>query len=552
MAKITDFGLVQIVQAAGLDINETGGQAEQRHSIIGRGGIVGTPAYMAPEQWRGEVLDVRSDIYAIGCILYEMISGHCLFQVTSLEDFRIQDLKADILSLKLADSPHVPNALGDLLVSCLAERRADRVATLTDLLERITTIYQQQFGEKPVDKPSNDVGLTYIDYHNRGLTYSILQRHEGALADFNQAIQLNPHYATVYCSRAGTYSDLQKFDEALADFEKAINLDPKRADFYVNRGITYAALQRYDDALADYNRAIQLNHNLALAYRNRGVTYEKLHQYDNALADYDKAIQLDPTDAMAYNNRGNIYFALQRYEEALVSYNRAIKLDSANYDFYRGRGYIYYDMQRFEEALADYNLAILREPEMILYFLRGLTYDKLGQYQEALVDFNKAFEVEPYPTAEFYYERSKVYAKLLRYDEAIYDCERSIELDPTYVMAYLGIGTMLKKRGELAKALPYFEKAAQLGNSRGAQLAGQIKQELESRTLQTELPRLAFEVFQQAKSVDDMQKAVAEYPFMCQGDFIAAMEQVIAQKVAPEQRSYFEQQLSWLRQIKDG
>jgi serine/threonine protein kinase len=64
-AKVTDFGLVDSAQAG-----------------------AGTPAYMSPEQWTEDVLDARSDIYAYGCILFEMLTAHRLFPAITESDWK--------------------------------------------------------------------------------------------------------------------------------------------------------------------------------------------------------------------------------------------------------------------------------------------------------------------------------------------------------------------------------------------------------------------------------------------------------------------------------
>ncbi|MEI7849915.1 MAG: serine/threonine-protein kinase, partial [Chloroflexota bacterium] len=72
--RVTDFGLVAILK------DETGRLKDEENSdAIGRThlthGIVGTPLYMASEQWQGEALGIYTDVYALGCILYEMLTG---------------------------------------------------------------------------------------------------------------------------------------------------------------------------------------------------------------------------------------------------------------------------------------------------------------------------------------------------------------------------------------------------------------------------------------------------------------------------------------------
>ena len=70
-AKVMDFGLAKHASADATPI----GSAETASLLTQQGGIVGTVAYMSPEQARGEPLDPRSDLFSVGVLLYEMVSG---------------------------------------------------------------------------------------------------------------------------------------------------------------------------------------------------------------------------------------------------------------------------------------------------------------------------------------------------------------------------------------------------------------------------------------------------------------------------------------------
>ncbi len=172
LAKVTDFGLAQIVESAGLEIE---GEADGRQSLVGKGGITGTPAYMAPEQWRGEVLDERTDIYAIGCILFEILTGQQPFHANGLDRLKQQHLNGKIPVLNGQQS--YPNSLKEVLAYCLAKRREDRFNTLNSLFEQLVSIYQEQFGELPRNHLITDE-YTALDYSNRGSTYDRLKQYD--------------------------------------------------------------------------------------------------------------------------------------------------------------------------------------------------------------------------------------------------------------------------------------------------------------------------------------------------------------------------------------
>jgi tetratricopeptide (TPR) repeat protein len=113
--------------------------------------------------------------------------------------------------------------------------------------------------------------------------------------------------AVAYHNRGLAYAKRGDLKDAIADFDQAIRLNPQSARPYNDGGITYARQGNFNLAIADFDRAIRLDPTYVLAFRNRGFTYYAKREYDRAIADYDVVIWLDPKNIAAYNDRGNIY-----------------------------------------------------------------------------------------------------------------------------------------------------------------------------------------------------------------------------------------------------
>ncbi len=152
-------------------------------------------------------------------------------------------------------------------------------------------------------------------------------RNSQAIADLNQAIQLNPNDPNLYLNRGVTHYQGGNLTAALEDYNKALNLNPNFAEALSNRSQVYVAQQRYDEAINDASRAIQLNPNLTEAYLNRGNAYFGKNNLDGATQDYQKVLQLKPDPAnqsKAYNNLGNINAAQNQLDTAITNYDQAI------------------------------------------------------------------------------------------------------------------------------------------------------------------------------------------------------------------------------------
>jgi tetratricopeptide (TPR) repeat protein len=102
-------------------------------------------------------------------------------------------------------------------------------------------------------------GNKAVAYSNRGNEYLAKGDNDRAIADFNEAIRLDPRYAIAYNSRGIAYSAKRDLDRAIADFNEAITLDPKFANAYNNRGLVRRAKGDASGGDADIATAKRLN-----------------------------------------------------------------------------------------------------------------------------------------------------------------------------------------------------------------------------------------------------------------------------------------------------
>ena len=109
-----------------------------------------------------------------------------------------------------------------------------------------------------IDSGKEDNENQAVAYNNRGIAHSTKNEQTQAIADFNQAIQLEPDYAGAFSNRANADAARGDFDRAMADDNRAIQLKPDDSDAYNYRGAAYAAMGQFETAIADFDRAIQL------------------------------------------------------------------------------------------------------------------------------------------------------------------------------------------------------------------------------------------------------------------------------------------------------
>lgn len=149
---------------------------------------------------------------------------------------------------------------------------------------------------------------TAFAFIGQGVVKVMCNNIEGAIADFDESIELNPKNAIAYCNRGIANQIKGCIDKVILDCNRVINLDPDLAEAYIIRGFAKGSKGYWVRAIHDYDKAIQLNPDLESAYVARGIAKLQIGNFEEAVHDFDKAIKLNPEYNSTY-----AYSAIARY-----------------------------------------------------------------------------------------------------------------------------------------------------------------------------------------------------------------------------------------------
>jgi tetratricopeptide (TPR) repeat protein len=297
-------------------------------------------------------------------------------------------------------------------------------------------------------------------YVHRGISWTEKSNFDEAIADFNQAIKLEPNFPLAFNERGRAWMEKAEYQKAIADLNEAIRLEPKFQLAYNNRGAVWSRMEEHDKAIEDFNKAIKLYPKFRSAYSNRGYSWLNKGDTDRAIADYNKAIQIEPKNGSNYTDRGYAWERKGEYDKAIADFTEAIKLDPAHTLSYVGLCVSWYKKGDPNNTIASCTEAIKFE-FLHAYSIRGKAWLRLGDYDKAIADLTEAIKLDANFPGQ-YLDRGYSWMKKGDFDKAIADYTEAINLDPEFVEAYYNRGGSWLLKGDKAKAIADFTETIRL------------------------------------------------------------------------------------------
>jgi len=337
-ALLSDFGIARVVHAV----------AGPAGSLTTAGMLIGTTTYMSPEQVSGEVeVNGQSDLYSLGCVLYELLAGVPPFVATTPLAVLAKHLSELPRSLKEHDVRISP-AMEAIVMQLLAKNPKDRPSGAVELARALRSAPAPGHSARGVDKktpalsssptPADELVNKGQQAWRRGVPGGAGARLtlEESRVYFERALAIEPRNARALCGISNYYSvmAIRGYLDRETAFAKgrellfsALAADDRCAEVYTQLGVRALYYDDDFDAAARHiQHARKLDPDEPDALRFQSVVFKILGRLDEAVAMAREATQRAPDASSLWNGLGDALIAAGRNAEAVDALKRAISL----------------------------------------------------------------------------------------------------------------------------------------------------------------------------------------------------------------------------------
>jgi tetratricopeptide (TPR) repeat protein len=458
--RLLDFGIAKLLEG-GL------GQETQLTKMIGR---AFTPDYASPEQIRGDPVTIASDVYSLGVLLYELLTGTKPYKLRrgsagALEDAILEadPRKPSAAALDRHRGRAMAGDLDTIVLTALRKRPEERFASVQAFIDDV----ERHLDGRPVLSRPDRVtyrlskfvrrrklplialvvlaGVSSVAFLNaiqrrseriqRGLADAQLAAARGlgrdALRNVDAVLALDPSLPDARLLRARLLIDTGRADRAVEEAKRVLDEDPDSWPAHLVLAIAGRVIG--GESVAEHLRVVETQAGeTAEAYYLRSLLADSSREAVKLL---DRAIELDPGNVPALVARINRLTALKDFGAALPDCDRLMAARPRSALGRRMLARVFRAQHDTERSLAEIQKAIALDPEdAASYNLRAAIAMSQDRRDAALRDFGRAIELDP-ENDGFYLDRAGAHFAFGEPAKAIDDARRALDLNPQATLA---------------------------------------------------------------------------------------------------------------------
>lgn len=489
-AKVMDFGIARRAEAPG---------------VTQTGILIGTPDYMSPEQAEGIETDHRSDIYSLGVILYEMVTGRVPFKGSSALSIALKH-KTQRPKNPQTLNPEISDDLCHLIQKCMHKQRENRYQSVNDLISDLVRIEKGTGINEGVSEWENSIAvLPFMDLSaQKDQEYFCDGLSEELINALTQIKTLKVVARTSAFSFKGKDLDIREIGEKL-QVDTVLEGSVRRAGDrlritaqLINVADGYHLWsERFDRDLVDIfavqdDITLNIVRNLKVEFlgeteapvaksrTDNPECYEAylkgrfhLHKlspkdFDTALEYFQIALEKDPNFALAHTGIAFTWlvralFGIVMPKDALPiareAVQKALELDDSLAEAHELYADVYFYTDRdWDSAESRFQRAIECNPNaMSPHLFYGNLLDALKRHEEAEKEIKHAIELDPY-NAISHAVYGGHFLFMRKYADAIAQYHKTFEIEPNFSMAHNGLWAACHQKGMYEEAFNEVKK----------------------------------------------------------------------------------------------
>ncbi len=467
-AKVLDFGIAKVKEA------RLGGETSGM-TLTGTGVVIGTPQYMSPEQAmgkRGDELDGRSDIYSLGIVMYQMLTGDLPFKADTTMEMLLCHMQRPPTPIgAIRPELQIPPSIASLVMRCLEKQRELRPASAKALIEEISRAQKESVpvGATRVVRPAEVIASESVEAAEPRLGGPVGP--PGRAAKPPLAVQPIPPKtpqpkpplqpppkvtAPPREPRWGLWVSMAILVVALGGAAwyfttrggpgssgSVVREIAKNVSEHLARGDEHLKVKEYEPAIQEYHEGLNLDPSntilrarLVEAHEARGKELFKKGEYDNAIREYEDGLKHDPSNSILTASLGEAQKAKAGSLTKVPDVGQQpaeTRVDTTKVNAAIRMGDFYFSRRQYDNAIREYEGGRKLDPS------NQTLASKLDQAQKAkATPVSRSSEVSG-PPAQPAVDMQKVGAAIKmgdfyldrgEYDHAITEYEKGLSLDP--------------------------------------------------------------------------------------------------------------------------